>query len=60
VDGDSKKMVFGALQAPAGEEAAASTDIKEKVAELCDNLKNPFFNIFHWVKGEINDIESVI
>jgi len=26
---------------------------------MVDNLKNPFFNIFHWVKGEIFDIEAV-
>ena len=26
---------------------------------MSDSLKNPFFNIYHWLKGEIFDIEAV-
>jgi len=26
---------------------------------LAESLKNPYFNIFHWIKGEIFDIEAV-
>jgi hypothetical protein len=24
-----------------------------------DNLKNPFFDVYLWIKGEISDIESI-
>lgn len=27
---------------------------------MSDSLKNPYFNIYHWVKGEIFDIESIM
>ena len=26
---------------------------------MSESLKNPYFNIFHWIKGEIFDIEAV-
>lgn len=26
---------------------------------MCENLKNPYLNMYHWVKGEIFDIESI-
>lgn len=29
------------------------------VSNLCDNMKNPYFNIYHWIKGEIFDIEAI-
>ena len=50
-------MVFGQYK-----EGAANTQadqFKEEVAKLAENLKNPYFNIFHWIKGEIFDIEAV-
>jgi len=51
VEGDQAKMVFG--------DTTSSAQIKEQVSKLCENLKNPYFNIYHWVKGEIFDIEAV-
>jgi len=55
VEGDESKMVFGNTQ---NTEHSADTT-KESVSKLCENLKNPFFNMYHWVKGEIFDIEAV-
>jgi hypothetical protein len=26
---------------------------------MCDSLKNPYFNLYHWCKGELFDIISV-
>jgi hypothetical protein len=52
-DGDQSKMVFGKT-AVEGEQT-----IKEQVSALADAMKNPYFNIYHWVKGEIYDIEAV-
>lgn len=26
---------------------------------MCDSLKNPYFNLYHWSKGELLDIEAV-
>ena len=55
VDGDESKMVFENKK-----EAETNADtIKEQVSVLCENMKNPYFNIYHWVKGEIFDIEAV-
>ena len=51
VEGDETKMVFG--------DTNSSAQIKEQVSKLCENLKNPYFNMYHWVKGEIFDIEAV-
>lgn len=33
--------------------------IKENVTNMCENLKNPYFNLYHWCKGELYDIEAV-
>jgi hypothetical protein len=55
VEGDETKMVFGNTQnATTNAEA-----VKTSVNSLVENLKNPYFNIYHWVKGEIFDIEAV-
>ena len=54
VDGDATKMVF-ASKSKFGE----SDDIKEVVNSMCDNLKNPYFNLYHWAKGEKFDIEAL-
>ena len=29
------------------------------MVKLVDNLKNPYFNIFHWSKGEYFDIDAI-
>ena len=33
--------------------------MKDHVKEMVDGQKNPYFNIYHWCKGEIYDIEAV-
>jgi len=35
-------------------------NIKEKVSDLCDHLRNPYFNLYHWTKGELMDIDSLL
>lgn len=55
VEGDESKMVFGNTQ----DSQTSAETIKGQVSNLCDALKNPYFNIYHWVKGEIFDIEAV-
>mmetsp|Transcript_39706 Transcript_39706/g.60850 ORF Transcript_39706/g.60850 Transcript_39706/m.60850 type:complete len:311 (+) Transcript_39706:22-954(+) len=50
VEGDEHSMVFG--------NPTSATD-KEAVNSMCDNLKNPYFNVYHWCKGELFDIEAV-
>ena len=53
VEGDESKMVFG------NSTFKETEDIKESVANMCDSLKNPYFNLYHWCKGELFDIVSV-
>jgi hypothetical protein len=55
VDGEESKMVFGNTK----NTETASETVKEQVSTLCESMKNPYFNIYHWVKGEIFDIEAV-
>ena len=52
MNGDESKMVFG--------NGETGQDLKKEVASLSENLKNPYFNLYHWVKGEIFDIDSVM
>ena len=53
VDGDESKMVFGNASFKETE------NIKESVSNMCDSLKNPYFNLYHCCKGELCDIISV-
>ena len=48
-------MVFGNYE----QKDTSGQAVKEQVQKLCDNMKNPYFNIFHWCKGELFDIEAV-
>ena len=48
-------MIFGNTQVA---ETSAPV-IKESMAKLCDGMKNPYFNLYHWCKGECFDIESI-
>ena len=52
VDGQAKKLVFGNSE-------VKESNIKNQVVKLSDNLKNPFFHLFHWCQGEIFDIEAI-
>ena len=49
VEGDPEKMVLASGE---GENNVH----KEEAKELEENLKNPYFNLYHWIKGEISDI----
>ena len=53
VEGDPNKMVFG------NTETQGEKNIKEQVSALCDNLRNPYFNLYHWAKGELFDIDAI-
>ena len=55
VDGKEDKMVFGNSQSA----ETNSETVKKNCEKLVENMKNPFFNIYHWVKGETFDIEAV-
>ena len=48
VEGDDTKMVF------------LDKNSNINISTVCENMKNPYFNIYHWVKGEIFDIEAVM
>jgi hypothetical protein len=53
VEGDESKMVFGNSQFKQTE------NIKDAATTMGDNLKNPYFNLYHWCKGELFDIIAV-
>lgn len=55
VEGDKEKMVLASVEGE-GEENSH----KEAVKELEANLKNPYFNLYHWIKGEVSDIEALL
>lgn len=55
VDGKEERMVFGNTQAT----ETSSAVVKESMAKLCENLKNPYFNLYHWCKGELFDIQAI-
>jgi len=33
--------------------------LKDSINKMNDGLKNPYFNLYHWCKGELFDIEAV-
>ena len=53
VDGKTDKMVFEFKETPESEA------VKEQGTQMCDSLKNPYFNLYHWCKGELSDIEAL-
>lgn len=55
VEGKEEKMVFGNTQFSNNE----GLTMKESVAKMNEGLKNPYFNLYHWCKGELFDIEAV-
>ena len=56
VEGDAEKMVFQNDSEKGKFEGETHSQQSQK---LNDSLKNPYFNIYHWVKGEIFDILAV-
>ena len=55
VEGKEDKMVFGNTQFQNNE----GLTMKESVNKMNEGLKNPYFNLYHWCKGELFDIEAV-
>lgn len=55
VENQETKMVFR----NASHQDTHADTIKENVTNMCENLKNPYFNLYHWCKGELYDIEAV-
>ena len=53
VDGKTEKMVFEYKETPESEA------VKEQGTQMCASLKNPYFNLYHWCKGELSDIEAL-
>lgn len=49
-DGDVNEMVFNNPQ---------NQEINEQMGHMVDNLKNPFDEMYHWMKGEIYDIQAL-
>ena len=56
VDGATNRMVF---QNESAKAEGATETTKEQYTQMCDSLKNPYFNLYHWCKGELFDIEAV-
>ena len=50
-DGNERKLVIGD---PANKEV-----LKDQMNHMVENLKNPYDEMYHWVKGEMYDIQSL-
>ena len=48
-------MIFGNSQVV----ETSSAVIKDSMAKLCEGMRNPYFNLYHWCKGELFDIEAI-
>jgi hypothetical protein len=33
--------------------------MKDSITKVSEGMKNPYFNLYHWCKGELFDIEAV-
>ena len=55
VSGNDNEMVFGNTEF----KDSNGLPIKESATALSEGLKNPYFNLYHWCKGELFDIEAV-
>lgn len=58
VEGKEEAMIFANTQASTGNEGSLAA-VKDSVTKLTEGLKNPYFNLYHWCKGETFDIESI-
>lgn len=47
VDGNTDKLLFG---------NKSNDTLSSKLDHLTDNLKNPYIDLYHWIKGELYDI----
>ena len=55
VEGKEEKMIFGNTTLM----VADGMTLKDGINKMNDGLKNPYFNLYHWCKGELFDIEAV-
>ena len=55
VDHTDEKMIFACKERKDENDKTMADHVKEVV----DSQKNPYFNLYHWCKGEIYDIEAV-
>ena len=51
VDSNASKLIVGDIN---------NTEIKDKMVDMVDQLKNPFNDLYVWVKGEIYDINAML
>jgi hypothetical protein len=52
VENNEEKLVIGGEQ--------DGVKLKEEVSKFSENLKNPFFNVYIWIKDEMFDIDAVM
>ena len=50
MEGDTNKMVLG---------DAKNKELKASMDHMAENLKNPFYEMYHWCKGEIYDLQAL-
>jgi hypothetical protein len=50
VDGNTDKLLFG---------NKSNDTLSSKLDHLTDNLKNPYIDLYHWIKGELYDIQAL-
>ena len=50
VDGREDKLVFSNPN---------NTSVKEQLEKLIESQKNPFEDMYHWIKGEIYDLQAL-
>ena len=51
VDNDDSRLIFGKED---------GKELITKAGGLKTSIKNPYFNVYHWIKGEIYDIEAMV
>ena len=54
-EGQDDKMIFGNPNFKNNE----GFTMKDSITKVSEGMKNPYFNLYHWCKGELFDIEAV-
>jgi hypothetical protein len=50
VDGNPDHMILGDVK---------NAELKNQMDHMVDNLKNPFEEVYHWIKGETYDLKAL-
>lgn len=50
-DQNANKLIYGDV---------GDTELKDKMKELTEEMKNPFFEFYMWIREEINDLEAML